>query len=191
MSHSDTNIAGYLAEYDDVDTLKSACETVRDAGYTHWESYTPCPIHGLDAAMGHKPTHLPWVSLLGGLTGLTLGLLLTWYANATSFDVPYAIRGYEFNVSGKPYYSLAAFIPPIFELTILFSAFGAFFGMIAMNMLPRFNHPVFESMRFTRATDDKFFVMIDATDEKFDAADSKSLLEGTNPASLEELAETS
>ncbi len=170
--------AGLLAEYESVDTLLDAAERVRDAGYRKWEACTPFLVHGLDKAMGHKHTRLPWIVLAAGTTGCLTGLFLCWWTNATSFSgLPYALRGYDFPVSGKPVFSLAANIPVIFELTVLFSAIAAFISLWALNLLPRFHHPVFESKRFARVTDDRFFIYIDAADEKFDAASATSLLE--------------
>lgn len=183
-------IYGVMAEYGDVDSLISAAEKVRDAGYRRWEAYSPFPVHGLDAAMGHKSTILPWIVLGGGLTGMISGILLVWWTNAISPDVPYAVRGYEFIISGKPIFSFPANIPPIFELTILFSAFAAVFGMLAMNMLPRFNHPVFNSQRFTRVTQDRFFIAIESADPKFSRQRTTQLLQDTHPLNVEELQET-
>ncbi len=182
-----TRTWGLLAEYENVDALVSAAEKVRDAGFTRWESYSPFPVHGLDKAMGHKPTKLPWFVLVGGIVGGLTGLLLCWWTNATSFDLPYAARGYEFIVSGKPTFSLAANIPVIFELTILFSALTATIGMFAMNLLPRFHHPVFNSKRFKRVTTDRFFISIETADEKFDTAKTLALLEASGAVAIEEL----
>ena len=176
-----------LAEYENVDTLISAAERVRDAGCSKWEACTPFLVHGLDKAMGHKHTKLPWLVMAGGTTGCLTGLLLCWWANATSFEgVPYALRGYEFATSGKPIFSLPANIPVIFELTILFSALTAFFALWAMNLLPRFHHPAFTSKRFTRVTDDRFFIYIDSSDEKFDATATAELL-GEGSLGIEKL----
>jgi hypothetical protein len=185
---------GILAEFGDIDTLVAACEKVRDAGYRKWEAYTPFPVHGLDTAMGHEPTKLPWIVLACGLTGMISGVILVWWTNGnTQVDVsglPYAIQSYPFIVSGKPFFSLPANIPPIFELTILFSAFGAFFGMLAMNLLPRFWHPVFQSPRFDRATQDRFFIAIDATDPRYDRAHIEQALRAAGATDIEVLSET-
>ncbi len=109
--------------------------------------------------MGIRHTKLPWVVLGGGITGAGLGILMQWWMNA---------HDYRLIVSGKPFFSLPANIPIMFELTILLSAISAFVGMIAFNNLPMFHHPVFKSERFRRATTDRFVVVIEAADPKFD-----------------------
>ena len=78
-------------------------------------------------------------------------------------------------------------IPPIFELTILLSAFGAFFGMLAMNMLPRFHNPVFNSRRFAKASDDRFFIVVEAEDPLFDRDKTAAQLTEAGAAAVEEL----
>ena len=185
---------GVLAEFEDVDTLIAACEKVRDAGFKKWEAYTPFPVHGLDTAMGHEPTRLPWVVLACGLTGMLGGIFLVWWTNGnTQIDVrglPYAVQSYPFIVSGKPFFSLPANVPPIFELTILFSAFGAFFGMLAMNLLPRFWHPVFHCRRFDRATQDRFFIAVDSRDPNYDRERLDQMLRSAGATAVEVITET-
>jgi mono/diheme cytochrome c family protein len=133
---------------------------VRDAGYKKTDAFTPFPVHGIDKALGIKPTHLPWIVLACGLAGTATALLMQIWMNA--IDYPYII-------SGKPFISLPAFMPVAFELTVLFASFGAFFGMWALNGLPRFSNPMFTDPRFDRATDDRFFLFIDSKDPHFDA----------------------
>ncbi|MDH3584022.1 MAG: DUF3341 domain-containing protein [Phycisphaerae bacterium] len=179
---------GLLAQFEDVGTLMSAAEKVRDAGFKQWDCYTPFPVHGLDKAMGIKATRLPWFVLIAGLTGGTLGLLMCWWTNATSMDmVPYALRGYDYTTSGKPIFSLPANIPPIFEMVILFSAITAFLCVFALNLLPRFSHPAFGSRRFARVTQDRFFIEIRAEDEAFNAPEARQLLEGLGATTVEEI----
>lgn len=167
MSKSDGRPVLVLAEFGSADRLLGAAEKVREAGFIHWDCYTPYPVHGLDDKMGIKATALPWVVLGGGLTGLMVGLVMQWWMNA--FDYPFLI-------SGKPFWSVPANIPVMFELTILLSAFGAFGGMLAMNGLPRFYRPHFRSERFRRVTDDKFFIGIEARDRSFDPARNQEFL---------------
>jgi len=158
---------GTYAEFDAVDTLLAACRRVRDAGYTKTDAFTPFPVHGIDKALGIKPTVLPWIALACGLVGTTIGLAMQIFMN--TIDYPYII-------SGKPFFSMPAFIPVSFELTILLASFGAFFGMLALNGLPKFSNPMFTDPRFDRATDDKFFLFIDAADARFNHAGVKKLL---------------
>jgi mono/diheme cytochrome c family protein len=171
---------GWVAEFDSPQQLLAAAERVRDAGYTHTDAFTPFPVHGIDEALGIRPTHLPWIVLGCGLTGGLTGLVLSWWTNA--IDYPYII-------SGKPYWSLPANIPVMFELTILFSAFGALFGMLALNRLPKYSNPLFTNPKFDRATDDTFFLYIDRTDPRFDAQGVQRLLTDLGPKSVEEVLE--
>lgn len=189
MSEQTQNkLYGLLAEFTSVDALCSATRKVRDAGFSRWDTHSPFPIHGIDKDMGVKRTILPWIVLLGGFTGFSTGLVLTWYTNATNFEnLPYALQGYPFLISGKPLWSIQAFIPVIFELTILLSAILAVFGMLALNGLPRFHHPLFNSERFKRVTNDRFYISIDARDDKFDLEATKSLLTSAGAEFVEEV----
>lgn len=169
-------LAGYLAEFDDVGEVIDAAEKVRDAGYRRWDVHSPFPIHGIDEAMDIRPTILPWLVLAGGLVGLGGGLLMQWWMMA--HDYPYMI-------SGKPYFSLPAFIPVIFECTILCAAFTAVFGMLLLNKLPTHYNPILKSERFRRVTNDRFFISIDATDPKFDETQTMELLKSLEPIGIE------
>jgi hypothetical protein len=150
---------GLLAEYSDVDGILGAARKVRAAGYKIWDVHSPFPIHGIDSVIGIRPTILPWIILCGGLSGLSGGLALQWFCNA--YDYP-------FPISGKPFFSLPANIPIIFECTVLFSALTAVFVMFGLNRLPLLYNPLFKSKRFKRVTNDKFFIWIAASDAKFD-----------------------
>jgi len=184
---ADNRIYGLMAEFADVDALIKGARAVRDAGYRRWESYTPFPVHGLDRAMGAKPSRLPWLILCCGLTGMSAALFIVWWGNATSFPVWYALRGYAFVASGKPVFSLPANIPPIYEWTVLFSAFGSFFGMLALNRLFRYHHPLWGMKRFGRVTTDKFFIAIEARDPRFDLGETARLLRDAGAAAVEEV----
>lgn len=158
---------GLLAEFDSAYGVYHAAEKVRDAGFQVWDTHTPFCVHGMDDAMGLGPSKLPWISLVMGLTGLASGVLLQTWVSTTE---------YPMIISGKPLNSLPAFVPLIFEFTILFAAFGAVFGMFFLNGLPRLHHPLFSSERFERVTDDKFFISIESTDSKFDSAQTADFL---------------
>lgn len=177
-----------VAEFDTADRLVHACEQVRDAGYTAWDAHSPFPVHGIDRAMGIRATLLPVLIFVCGALGTTIGILLQWWTNATSGvafpGVPTFLQGYAFVISGKPYWSFPANIPVIFELTILLSAFGAFFGMLVFNNLPQLYNPLFRSERFRRATDDRFFISIALADPKYGPG-TRRLLEQSGAAAVE------
>jgi mono/diheme cytochrome c family protein len=171
---------GVLAEYDTPGQLLKAARAVRDAGYDRWDTFTPFPVHGIDRAMGIKMTVLPWIVLGAGLTGLTTAILLQWWTNA--YDYP-------FIVSGKPFWSIPANVPIMFEMTVLFSAITSLVGMLMLNGLPHPSHPLDLKERFARVTDDKFFLLIQADDPKFDEAETRELLESTTPSVLDDVPE--
>lgn len=186
-------LAGLLAEFDSPGALVTAAERVRDAGYQRWDTHSPFPVHGIDEAMGIRPTRLPWIVLALGIAGCTAGLLLQWWTNATDVRqfgfVPTHFQGYAFVVSGKPVFSLPANIPVIFETTVLLAALGAVIGMLAMNNLPRHHRPLLAHPRFKRATTDRFYVVIDAADSRFDATKTRAFL-GTLGGTAVEAVET-
>src|SRR5258708_395633 len=122
---------GALAEFDSATAIFHACEGVRDAGYTRWDAHTPFPVHGLDKAMGLKPTILPWIVFAMGITGASCGMLLEWWTSAVDYPLV---------ISGKPLFSWQAFVPIMFELMVLFSAFGCVFGMLGLTRLPQHHH---------------------------------------------------
>lgn len=169
---------GLLAQYETPKAIYKACERVRDAGYTKWDSCTPFPVHGLDRAMGLKPSTLPWYVLLIGICGSIF---------AISFEIWSMGHDYPIIVQGKPLYSLPAFVPVWYEFTVLSSCLTVFFGNWILNKLPQFYHPAFKSKAFDRVTDDKFFIMIEAGDSRFDMEKTKALLADTGATLIEEL----
>jgi len=160
---------GLLVEFESPSALMAAVERCRDEGFKHWDVHSPFPVHGMDDAMGIRGTRLPFIILGAGLTGLGLAVLMQWWMNAVD---------YPFHISGKPLFGLPANVPIIFELTVLLSAFGAFFGMWGLNGMPRLYHPLFHSRRFRRATQDRFFIVIEARDPHFEAGRTRAFLEG-------------
>jgi hypothetical protein len=174
-----------LAEYDDVTTAAHAAEAVRKAGYTRFDLHSPFPIHHIEKYIGIRMTFLPWIVLCAGLSGLTAATILTHYT--MGIEIPWLenFSGYQFLISGKPFFSTPAYIPPMFELTILFSAFGSVFGMLLLNGLPMLHNPLLRSHRFKRVTDDRFFIVIEANDPNFDEIETVKLLRNTHPLALE------
>jgi Protein of unknown function (DUF3341) len=176
----DKKLYGLMAEFETTTDVVKAAEQVRDAGYTKTDAFSPFPIHEMDEALGIKRSILSFLIFGGGLTGLLTGLaLVTW---THGFEYPIM-------VAGRPNLSYPAFIPPIYELTILFSAFTAVFGMLILNGLPQPYHPVFNVPRFNLASREKFFLLIEAEDEKFDYEETKKFMEGLNPQEVHDVDE--
>jgi mono/diheme cytochrome c family protein len=167
---------GMLAEYASDTDLIAAAEKVRDEGFERWDCYSPFPVHGIDPAMGIKRTRLPFIVLCAGLTGTTTAVVLQWWTNAVD---------YQYIISGKPLWSIPANVPIAFELTVLFSALTTFISMLLLNGLPKPSSPLDRVRRFARASDDRFFVVIESSDPKYDPAQTKQLLESTQPLAIE------
>ena len=179
---------GLLAQFEDPHTLVEACNNAREHGYKKMDAYTPFPVHGIDPAIGIRRTRLPFIVLAIGLGALFAGLGLQYYTN-NKIDTFGFFPGYEFMISGKPYFSLPANIPVTFEIIVLSSAFATFFGMWALNGLPRFANPLHRISRFKRATNDKFFLMIDDADEKFNRSETESQMNSWGASAIEEVNE--
>jgi hypothetical protein len=175
------DLYGLLTEFESPSLLMAAVEQVRDAGYRKWDVHTPFPVHGMDDAMGIKGTQLPFIVLASGLTGLVLATLMQWWMNAVD---------YKFVISGKPLFGLPANVPVMFELTVLLSAFAAFFGMWALNDLPKLYHPLFTNKRFRRATQDRFYIVIEAADPGFDLDRTREFMISLGGTVVEEVNES-
>lgn len=171
-------VYGLLAEYETPADLYHACEKVRDAGFGAWDAHTPYPVHGLERAMGLRGSIVPWIVCVMGFSGAALGFLLQWWTSAVD---------YPLIISGKPFNSYPAFVPITFELGILLGSFGAVFGMFGLNKLPTYYHSVFNSRRFSRFSDDRFFISIEARDPKYDPEKTRVLLESTGAVHVEEV----
>jgi hypothetical protein len=172
-----------LGEFKSTGDVLHAAEKVRDAGYVQWDAHTPFPVHGMDRAMGLGDSRLGWIVLVCALTGLSIAFLMMEWMNG--IDYPIIIGDKPAGAPG----TVPSMVPILFELTILLSAFGAVFGMFGLNQLPRHNHPVFESDRFRAASDDRFFISIEAGDPKFDVDSARALLEGAHATFVEVIEE--
>ena len=187
---SEVKMFGLLAEFETPGAILSAAKKVNEAGYKWWDCCVPFPVHGLDKAMGVRPTILPWIVLGAGITGAILGALLQWYTNAATIELwsgPITVTGYAFLVSGKPFASLPTWIPVMFELTILLAAISCVVFMFVLNKLPQFYHPCFNVKRFARVTDDRFFIVIEARDPNFYQEKTAEMLTSLGATAVEEV----
>jgi mono/diheme cytochrome c family protein len=179
-----TRLVGLVAQFDDPDSLVRACEKARLDGYQAMDAYSPFPVHGIDPAIGINRTRLPFIVLAIAIGGACIGLGMQWYTN--KIETSPLFPGYAFNISGKPLFSLPANIPVTFEVIVLSSAFATFFGMWILNFLPRISNPLHRLERFKRVTNDKFFLMIEAADPKFNSARTESQLREWGAVAIDE-----
>ena len=160
---------GLMAEFDSAQAVVDAARKTVAHGYTKLEAYTPVPIEELNDIIHRKRTKLSMLVLIGGLAGMATGFGLQYWAS---------VLEYPLNVGGRPYASWPAFVIPSYELTILFSALTAAGGMLALNGLPQPYHPVFNEPRFSMASSDKFFLVVETGDAKYDSDKTRQFLEG-------------
>ena len=169
---------GLMAEFEDPKTLVDVARRAYEQGYRQMDAYSPFPIEELSEAIGIHHTAVPLLVLLGGIAGAATGFGLQYWVAAIA---------YPLNVGGRPFNSWPSFIPVTFELTVLFAALTAVFGMLALNRLPMPYHPVFNVPRFALATRDRFFLCIEAEDPKFDLHATREFLETFAPREVSEV----
>ena len=158
---------GLLARFDTPEELVHAARTAYVAGYRRMDGFSPVPVEGLAAALGRRRTLMPLIMLVGGIVGGISGFFMQWYS---------AVVDYPFNVGGRPFNSWPSFIPITFELTVLVSAISGVLGLLFLNGLPRFHHPIFNARGIERATLDRFFLCIESEDPKWDQEKTASFL---------------
>ncbi|MCK5124677.1 MAG: DUF3341 domain-containing protein [candidate division Zixibacteria bacterium] len=180
MNNNSIKTVGIMAQFSNPGELMKAAEKLRDSGYSKFDCHSPFPIHGMDKAMGLSSSSLGWVVGLAAIIGTTGALGLQWWTS--TIDYPLVI-------SGKPLFSFQAYVPITFAVGVLLSGVAALIGMLALNGLPRWNHPVFNSDKFEKVTDDAFFISIEAEDPKFHTDETIQFFEsigGTNCELLQE-----
>ena len=182
-AHADPTVPvpyGLLAEFETADAMAHAIEKAVANGYTHLDGFSPYPVGEAADALKFPKSEMGPVMFIGGLTGACAGFIMQYWANTW---------GYSLNVAGRPYFSWPSFVPITFEMMVLTTALSGFFGLMAICGLPRYNHPLFNSTAFDRATRDRFFVCVEATDPKYDLAATRSFLNDLRPLSVEEVME--
>jgi len=175
--NSEKKIYGITATFKTPDEIINAAKKVSNVGYIHFDVNTPYPVHGMDKAMKIKPSKLGFVTLVMGLSGSAIALLLMFWT--MSVDYPIVI-------GGKPFFALPAFIPITFELTVLLATLSTVGAMIALFFrLPDNQHPLHDTEYMKSVSADKYGVVIEAEDEKFDEKSVLDFLKTLNPISTE------
>lgn len=152
-------VAGiWLDEHD----LVKAASSAKKLGFKKFEAISPFPLHGIDEAMGIPRSYIPWVTFIFGLSGCLFGAWFTWWASAVDWPL---------NIGGKPYWSLPAFIPIIFECTILFAALSSVGALLWICGLPKVDPPVIDPA----LTSHKFALFVPEDDDGYDPAKIEQL----------------
>ncbi len=160
---------GLMAEFDTAGQLLRATRRAYAEGYRAMDAYAPFPVEGLSDALGFRPKAVPLIGLFGGMLGAATGYGMQYYIHVISLPI---------NVGGRPLNSWPSFIPPTFELGVLFSALGLFFGLFILNGHPEPYHPVFNVEAFARASRDRFFLAIEASDPHFNIDSTRAFMVG-------------
>ncbi len=168
-----------MAEFESPDELLKATEKASAAGYTHVEAYSPIPVEGISETLGFR-TYLPLIVLVAGIVGALFGFGLQYWIS---------VIDYPLNIGGRPFNSWPSFIPVTFECTVLFAGVTAVIAMIALNKLPQPYHPVFNVPRFSMASDDRFFLTIEATDPQFESSKVRRFFQELQPSGIFEVEE--
>jgi hypothetical protein len=171
---------GVVAEFTTPDGLVTACRKAHDAGYRRMDAYTPYPLEEAADAIGFEKTQVPLLTLCGGILGGLSGFGLQYWTNMSA---------YPMNIGGRPLNSWPSFIIITFELTILFAGITAVVGMLMLSGLPQPYHPIFNHPRFSAASRDRFFLCIEADDEKFDREETTRFLQATDAVDVAEVAD--
>ncbi len=169
---------GLMAEFEDPNTLVEATSKAYERGHRKMDAYAPFPIEELAEALGSHHSRLPLMVLVGGIIGCLAGFGMQYWVNVIE---------YPMNIAGRPFNSWPMFIPVTFEMTILFSALTAVFGMFALCGLPTPYHPVFNNPRFSAASQDRYFLCIEADDPHFDRDETHQFLASLGPTEVTEV----
>lgn len=161
-------IAGLAGLFDDPGALLAAAERVRISGYRRWDCHTPYPVHGLDRAMGLRPSPIPYLCLGAGFAGAAAAILMQGWMSAVDYPV---------RIGGKPLFSWPAFVPITFELFVLFAAVITFLSMLLLCRLLRWYSPLHAAGVMEAVTSRRFAVVLLAEDPRFTEEGARTLLE--------------
>jgi hypothetical protein len=127
---------GLAGIWTDEHKLVDAARRVRESGISNFEAISPFPLHGIDDAMGIPRSFIPWITFIFGLAGFSFGTWLTWWTSSQNWPLI---------IGGKPMWSLPAFVPIMFECTILFAALSSVGALIVLCRLPVVDPPIIDA----------------------------------------------
>jgi hypothetical protein len=156
----DDKVYAVMGEFAEPEDLVEAGRRIRAMGYTKIDAMTPFPVHGIDEAIGVPYSKIGWIAICGALAGITTAQVLIYYVGKIN---------YPLIIGGKPLFDFTYSIPPTFELAVLFTAITTFICTWGLSGLPRLYHPSMNYRSAHRASDDRFLLVVEADDPKFDA----------------------
>ena len=151
---------GLIAGFTSAEAVIDAARQIKSLGFREIEAYTPYPVEGLDEVLRPgRRTWLPLLTAVGALFGVIWGYFIQYWDESLN---------YPLNVGGRPHNSWPAFTVGAFEFTMLCAIAAAFFGLLASCRLPRLYHPIFSAQDFERASVDRFFLFVEASEASFE-----------------------
>ena len=168
----DARPAGLMAEFDRAECMVEALRAAREAGWRRLDAYAPYPVPEASDLLGARSWPVAAIAVGAGLLGGALQYGSQWYLSVVDYPI---------NVGGRPLHSWPVFLPATYIVAVLWAAAATLLGMLALNRLPRLHHPVFAAPGFGRASEDRFFVCLFASDPLFDPARAEGFLRGFSP----------
>jgi hypothetical protein len=160
-------VLGLIGEFGSAEALLQATRRARADGFRCIDAFSPFPVEGMSEVLGLKRDHrIGWITLAGGILGILGMVAIQIFVN---WDYP-------IEVGGRPIFAWPAFAVVDFEIMILCAVTFAVAGMLIINRLPKLYHPLFGTPRFGLASEDRFFLYIDANDPKFDEERTRTFL---------------
>ncbi len=173
-----TYAPGLLAEFESADAIRAAVQAAEEAGYRRFEAFSPFPMPGIAARLGHRRLVMPAIAIAAGVVCAAIQYYAQYWMNAVDYPI---------NVGGRPLHAWPAFIPAALIVGIMWAAIASLVGMLLLNGLPRLHHPLFDAKGFERASQDRFFLFIGGDDPKFDGVATRRFLKGRRAVSVQQV----
>jgi Protein of unknown function (DUF3341) len=169
---------GLVAEFRTADELSRALAAARREGYTAIEAFAPFPMRDEERAFAYRTWLIPFLATIAACIGAAIQYYSQYWMNAVDYPI---------NVGGRPLHSWPAFIPSTVIVAILWAGAAALLGMLLILGLPRLHHPLFAVPGFRRASEDRFFLLIESRDPLFEAAEAAQFLARLEPLAVQEV----
>lgn len=157
--------------------IVAATRRARSDGFSIVDVFTPYAVHGLDEAMGVRRSRLPWACFLMGATGALLAVWFQFWTSAVDWPI---------DVGGKPWNSLPAFVPIMFEITVLFAGLGVVLALfVRTGLIPGRR----EILAAPQVTDDRFVLLLRLEGAEHTVDDARAMLAEQGAIEVEDYVE--